>query len=82
MSLARSRKERKPVDFSDFTLKDRVVKLDEDARETVSIVRILSRQVEKLGVRFRVMRRTLRDPIQEVIEFLISLRKVGNMSGL
>lgn len=34
--------------------------------ETVKVVRALSRQLEKLSVRFRVTRRTLRDPLLEV----------------
>lgn len=50
----------------DNTLKHRVVELEENVREFVTTARLLSRQVEKLGVRFRVTKRTLRDPMQEV----------------
>lgn len=50
----------------DLTLKQRVEDLEGCVREFVTTSRVLSRQVEKLGVRFRVTRRTLRDPIQEV----------------
>ncbi|KAH9299420.1 hypothetical protein KI387_031102, partial [Taxus chinensis] len=49
----------------DFSLIRRVNKLEEDVGSSVTIIRVLSRQLEKLGVRFRVTRRTLRDPINE-----------------
>lgn len=49
----------------DNTLKHRVVELEENVREFVTTARLLSRQVEKLGVRFRATKRTLRDPMQE-----------------
>lgn len=54
------------VERVDLTLKQRVEDLEGCTREFVTTSRVLSRQVEKLGVRFRVTRRTLRDPIQEV----------------
>lgn len=44
----------------------RVEKVEETVRGMVSAVAVLSRTVEKLGLRFRVLRRTLRDPITEV----------------
>ena len=50
----------------DFTLKQRVADLEEDVREFVTTARGLSKQVEKLGLRFRATKRTLRDPMQEV----------------
>ncbi|XP_062195669.1 uncharacterized protein LOC133898882 [Phragmites australis] len=43
----------------------RVEKVEESARGLVAAVGVLSRTVEKLGLRFRVLRRTLRDPISE-----------------
>jgi hypothetical protein len=48
-------------------LAGRVQKLEESVRGMVTAVGVLSRTVEKLGVRFRVLRRTLRDPISEVL---------------
>lgn len=50
---------------SEFSLIQRVKKLEEDVGSSVTIIRVLSRQLEKLGVRFRVTRQTLRDPINE-----------------
>lgn len=52
--------------IKDFTLDQRVGKLEEDVQSVAAIAQMLSRHLEKLGVRFRVTRRTLRDPIQEV----------------
>ncbi|CAM8899858.1 unnamed protein product [Rhodiola kirilowii] len=43
----------------------RVEKLEEDVRSSVTILRVLSRQVEKLGIRFRVSRKSLKEPIAE-----------------
>lgn len=43
----------------------RVEKVEESVRGLLAAVVVLSRTVEKLGVRFRVLRRTLRDPISE-----------------
>uniref|UniRef100_A0A0E0EMH1 Uncharacterized protein n=1 Tax=Oryza meridionalis TaxID=40149 RepID=A0A0E0EMH1_9ORYZ len=48
------------VDFA-----GRIGKVEESVRGVVAAVGVLSRAVEKLGVRFRVLRRTLRDPINE-----------------
>jgi hypothetical protein len=48
-------------------LAGRVEKLEESVRGVVTAVGVLSRTVEKLGVRFRVLWRTLRDPISEVL---------------
>uniref|UniRef100_A0A803KXR1 Uncharacterized protein n=2 Tax=Chenopodium quinoa TaxID=63459 RepID=A0A803KXR1_CHEQI len=44
---------------------DRIEKLEESMRSATSIIRMLSRQLEKLGVRFRVTRKSLKDPISE-----------------
>lgn len=53
--------------LSDFTsMIKRVQQLEEDVQNTVTTSRVLSRHLEKLGVRFRVTRRSLRDPIQEM----------------
>ncbi|CAD6246241.1 unnamed protein product [Miscanthus lutarioriparius] len=46
-------------------LTGRVEKVEETVRGMVAAVAMLSRTVEKLGLRFRVLRRTLRDPITE-----------------
>ncbi|XP_066353844.1 uncharacterized protein [Miscanthus floridulus] len=46
-------------------LTGRVEKAEETVRGMVAAVAVLSRTVEKLGLRFRVLRRTLRDPITE-----------------
>lgn len=48
----------------------RIEKLEEDMKSSATILRVLSRQLEKLGVRFRVTRKALKDPITEVMEFL------------
>lgn len=44
---------------------DRIEKLEDSMRSATSIIRMLSRQLEKLGVRFRVTRKALKDPISE-----------------
>lgn len=49
----------------DFNLVERIEKLEEDLRSSTTIIRVLSRQLEKLGIRFRVTRRSLKDPIAE-----------------
>ncbi|GKV18663.1 hypothetical protein SLEP1_g29011 [Rubroshorea leprosula] len=48
-----------------MNLVERIEKLEEDLRGSATIIRVLSRQVEKLGIRFRVTRKTLKDPIAE-----------------
>lgn len=50
---------------ADSSVEERVRKLEEEVASAVTIIRVLSKQLEKLGVRFRVTRQTLRDPIQE-----------------
>ena len=52
----------------EVNLLERIEKLEEDLRSSATIIRVLSRQLEKLGIRFRVTRKTLKDPIAEVIE--------------
>jgi hypothetical protein len=44
----------------------RVHKLEAEFDSGIKTVRHLARQLEKLGVRFRLSRRTLRDPLREV----------------
>lgn len=46
-------------------LLERIEKVEEDLRSSATIIRVLSRQLEKLGIRFRVTRKTLKDPISE-----------------
>ncbi|XP_021630349.1 uncharacterized protein LOC110628144 isoform X2 [Manihot esculenta] len=46
-------------------LVDRIEKLEEDLRSSATIIRVLSRQLEKLGIRFRVTRKALKEPIAE-----------------
>ncbi|KAH7850786.1 hypothetical protein Vadar_003007 [Vaccinium darrowii] len=43
----------------------RIEKLEEDLRSSATIIRVLSRQLEKLGIRFRVTRKALKEPIAE-----------------
>ncbi|KDO60722.1 hypothetical protein CISIN_1g020717mg [Citrus sinensis] len=43
----------------------RIEKLEEDMKSSATILRVLSRQLEKLGVRFRVTRKALKDPITQ-----------------
>ncbi|XP_028233091.1 uncharacterized protein LOC114413091 isoform X1 [Glycine soja] len=49
----------------EVNLLERIEKLEEDMRSSATVVRVLSRQLEKLGVRFRVTRKALKDPIAE-----------------
>ncbi|XVF15233.1 hypothetical protein REPUB_Repub09cG0133100 [Reevesia pubescens] len=48
-----------------LNLFERIEKLEEDLRSSVTIIRVLSRQLEKLGIRFRVTRKALKQPIAE-----------------
>ncbi|OMO56112.1 hypothetical protein CCACVL1_26737 [Corchorus capsularis] len=48
-----------------LNLIERIEKLEEDMRSSATIIRALSRQLEKLGIRFRVTRKALKDPIAE-----------------
>ncbi|OUZ99615.1 hypothetical protein BVC80_9061g42 [Macleaya cordata] len=50
---------------SSFNLLERIEKLEEDLRSSATIIRVLSRQLEKLGIRFRVTRKALKEPITE-----------------
>lgn len=44
---------------------DRIEKLEEDVRSSATLIRVMSRHVEKLGTRFRVTRKALKVPIAE-----------------
>ncbi|KAG9451467.1 hypothetical protein H6P81_011432 [Aristolochia fimbriata] len=48
-----------------FNMIERIEKLEEDLKSSTTIVRVLSRQLEKLGIRFRVTRKALKEPITE-----------------
>ncbi|KAE9610309.1 hypothetical protein Lal_00006071 [Lupinus albus] len=52
-------------DGLEVNLLERIEKLEEDLKSAVKIVRVLSRQLEKLGIRFRVTRKGLKEPINE-----------------
>lgn len=43
----------------------RIEKVEKDMRNSTTIVQVLSRQLEKLSIRFRVTRKALKDPIAE-----------------
>lgn len=45
----------------------RIEKVEEDLRSSATIIRVLSRQLEKLGIRFRVTRKALKEPISQVL---------------
>ena len=49
----------------------RVEKVEQDLQSSVTMVRVLSRQLEKLGIRLRVTRKALKEPINEVICFSV-----------
>ncbi|KAI4325659.1 hypothetical protein MLD38_031039 [Melastoma candidum] len=46
-------------------LRERVDRLEEEVRSLGTMVRVLSRQLEKLGIRFRVTRKSLKEPIAQ-----------------
>lgn len=58
---------------SGANLLERVEKLEEDLRSSSTIIQALSRKLEKLGIRFRLTRKALKEPIAEVISFMSSL---------
>lgn len=66
--------------IKDFTVDQRIGKLEDDVQSVAAIARMLSRHLEKLGVRFRVTRRTLRDPIQEVMLYLTTVCYLSKIS--
>lgn len=48
-------------------LVERIEKLEQDLKSSATVIRALSRQLEKLGIRFRVFRKALKEPIAEVL---------------
>ncbi|KAK6135020.1 hypothetical protein DH2020_031247 [Rehmannia glutinosa] len=54
----------------------RVEKLEEDLRSSATIIRVLSRQLEKLGIRVRVTRKALKEPISETGILSLELRSL------
>ncbi|KEH20800.1 transmembrane protein, putative [Medicago truncatula] len=53
------------VSVSEVDFLQRIEKLEEDLKSNATVVRVLSRQLEKLGIRFRVTRKGLKEPITE-----------------
>ncbi|XP_056161068.1 LOW QUALITY PROTEIN: uncharacterized protein LOC115676882 [Syzygium oleosum] len=53
------------VGGANVNLVERIEKLEEDLRSSATMIRVLSRQLEKLGIRFRVTRKALKEPIAE-----------------
>ncbi|GER26876.1 delta-adaptin [Striga asiatica] len=51
--------------YGDSNLLERVERLEEDLRGSATIVQALARRLEKLGIRFRVTRKALKEPIAE-----------------
>ncbi|XP_022132907.1 uncharacterized protein LOC111005633 isoform X2 [Momordica charantia] len=49
----------------EIDLVERTNKLEEDLKSSATLIRVLSRQLEKLGIRFRVTRKALKKPIEE-----------------
>ncbi|KAF3439260.1 hypothetical protein FNV43_RR17536 [Rhamnella rubrinervis] len=49
----------------EVNLLERIEKLEEDLKSSATIIRVLSRQLEKLGIRFRVTRKSMKQPIAE-----------------
>lgn len=58
------------VGSASVNLVERIERLEEDLRSYATIIRVLSRQLEKLGIRFRVTRKALKEPITQVMEIL------------
>lgn len=61
----------------EVNLVERTNKLEEDLRSSATLIRVLSRQLEKLGIRFRVTRKALKKPVEEVILVLRNLEAVS-----
>lgn len=45
----------------------KIEKVEGDLKSSTTIIRALSRQLEKLGIRFRVTRKGLKEPLDQVI---------------
>lgn len=67
-SIGRERAE--AVGSGSVNLEERIERLEEDLRSYATIISVLSRQLEKLGIRFRVTRKALKEPITQVMEVL------------
>lgn len=61
----------------EIDLVERTNKLEEDLKSSATLIRVLSRQLEKLGIRFRVTRKALKKPIEEVILLMSNLEAVS-----
>ena len=61
----------------EVNLVERTNKLEEDLRNSATLIRVLSRQLEKLGNRFRDTRKALKKPVEEVIIVLRNLVAVS-----
>ncbi|KAK1315273.1 hypothetical protein QJS10_CPA06g01992 [Acorus calamus] len=48
-----------------FNVVERIERLEDDVRNSTTVIRVLSRQLEKLGVRFRVTRKSMKEPLAE-----------------
>uniref|UniRef100_A0A7C9D5P3 Transmembrane protein n=1 Tax=Opuntia streptacantha TaxID=393608 RepID=A0A7C9D5P3_OPUST len=53
------------LDSGNGNVIERIEKLEESMKSSTTIIRMLSRQLEKLGVRFRLHRKALKEPIAE-----------------
>ncbi|KAJ8453185.1 hypothetical protein Cgig2_008069 [Carnegiea gigantea] len=53
------------LDSENGNVIERIEKLEESTRSSTTIIRMLSRQLEKLGVRFQLHRKALKEPIAE-----------------
>lgn len=53
------------VDSGNGNVIERIEMLEESMKSATTIIRMLSRQLEKLGVRFRLHRKALKEPISE-----------------
>ncbi|KAG6775376.1 hypothetical protein POTOM_018824 [Populus tomentosa] len=65
-----------------LNLVGRIEKLEQDMRSSATIIRVLSRQLEKLGIRFRVTRKALKEPIVEVPIVELNILLFGWLLGL
>ncbi|PIA52073.1 hypothetical protein AQUCO_01000155v1 [Aquilegia coerulea] len=70
---------------SKLDLVGRIEKLEEDLRCSTTIIRMLSRQLEKLGIRFRVTRKSLKEPIsedqqQKQLDLILTIAKAGKLT--
>ncbi|XP_016899136.2 uncharacterized protein LOC103484959 isoform X2 [Cucumis melo] len=68
----------------EVNLMEKTNKLEEDLRSSATLIRVLSRQLEKLGIRFRVTRKALKKPVEEEqqqkqLELILAIGKSGKM---